>query len=385
MRHIQSLACAGIMMTMLGGTQAMAEQWPDLPVGIKLGVSARIDDTIFVGLGTAGQALYALDLNDVAAGWAERAAFIGTPTNGAASVATGGKLYVFGGNGKLAADAVSPIIYDTAYVYDPQADSWSQLDTVTPAGLSGARAMAANDGRILIAGGYNKALFDTYLHDVSTTDSKAEPEKYAAIVQDYMAQPPEFYKWNDTLLTYDPATNTWGELGENPFLPNCDVAFVDLGGDRFLLLSGEIKPGLRTDEIKTITLTESGARWEEHASLPAPLSASMQEGVAGAYAGQVGDTVLLAGGANFPGARANSEAGNWFAHDGLTKTWRDEIYALTGENWSQIGTLPEGMGYGANFSLPEGVLLVGGEDGTGAARTDVRLMRWDGSVVSFED
>lgn len=363
----------------------MAGEWPDLPVGIKAGVSARVGDTILVGLGTAGQALYALDLNNVAAGWTERAAFIGSPTNGAASVAAGGKLYIFGGNGKPTTDAVSPIIYDTAYAYDPDADTWAKLETLTPAGLSGARAMATRDGRIAIAGGYNKTLFDKYLHDVNTTDSKAEPDKYAAIVQAYMAQPPEFYQWNDTLLTYDPATNTWDDLGENPFLPNCDAAFVDLGDDRFLLLNGEVKPGLRTDEVKTIALTDTGAEWAAQASLPAPASASVQEGVAGAYAGQIGDTVLLAGGANFPGARDNSQAGKWFAHEGLTKTWRDEIYALARDSWSQVGTLPEGMGYGASFSLPEGILLVGGEDGTGTARADVRLMRWDGSAIAFDE
>ncbi|MHA6730841.1 N-acetylneuraminate epimerase [Devosia sp. A369] len=385
MTALRTLTCALVLTTAFGGTQAMAQQWPDLPVGIKSGVSAQIGDTILVGLGSAGQALYGLDLNNIAAGWTERADFIGSPTSGAASVATGGKLYIFGGNGKATPDAISPIIYDTAYVYDPAADSWSKLDTVTPAGLSGARAMATSDGRIVVAGGYNKTLFDAYLHDVATTDSKAEPEKYAALVQGYMAQPPEFYQWNDTLLSYDPASNSWGELGENPFLPNCDAAFVDLGNDRFLLLNGEIKPGLRTDEVKTITLANGAATWEAQASLPAPSSAAVQEGVAGAYAGKIGDVVLLTGGANFPGARDNSQAGKWFAHEGLTKTWRDEVYALVDGAWSQVGALPEAMGYGASFSLPEGVLLVGGEDGTGAPRADVRLMRWDGASVGFDE
>ena len=379
------LASALALSLFLGGTHAMAQDWPDLPTGIKNGISARIGNTILVGLGTAGQSLYALDLDDLAAGWRERANFVGAPTNGAASVASGGKLYVFGGNGKATPDAVSPVIHDTAYVYDLAADSWSQLDTATPAGLSGARAMASSDGRLLFAGGYNKPLFDQYLLDVSTTDAKAEPDKYAALVQGYMNQPPEFYQWNDRLLSYDPATNSWGDLGENPFLPNCDAAYVDLGNDRFLLLNGEVKPGLRTDVVKTITLDGATARWSEDPRLPAPANAGMQEGVAGAYAGRIGDTVLLAGGANFPGAREKSEAGTWFAHEGLTKTWRGEVYALSAGQWAEIGALPEGMGYGASFTLEDGILLVGGEDGTGAARPDVRLMQWDGTTLSFAD
>ncbi len=363
----------------------MTQDWPDLPTGIKNGISARIGNTILVGLGTTGQSLYALDLDDLAAGWRARADFFGAPTNGAASVASGRKLYVFGGNGKATPDALAPVIHDTAYAYDLEADSWSQLDTTTPAGLSGARAMASSDGRLLFAGGYNKTLFDQYLLDLSTTDARAEPHKYATLVQGYMNQPPEFYQWNDRLLSFDPATNSWRDLGENPFLPNCDAACVDLGDDCFLLLGGEVKPGLRTDVVKTIALDGATVRWSEDPRLPAPANARMQEGVAGAYAGRIGDTVLLAGGASFPGAREKIEAGIWFAHEGLTKTWRGEVYALSAGQWAEIGALPEGMSYGASFTLEDGILLVGGEDGTGSARPDVRLMQWDGTTLSFAD
>ena len=39
----------------LSTVTAMAgEAWPDLPVGIKNGISARVGDTAYVGLGSAG-------------------------------------------------------------------------------------------------------------------------------------------------------------------------------------------------------------------------------------------------------------------------------------------------------------------------------------------
>ena len=119
--------------------------------------------------------------------------------------------------------------------------------------------------------------------------------------------------------------------------------------------------------------------------MPAPAGEAVQEGVAGAYAAEVDGAVLVAGGANFPGARANSEAGRWFAHEGLTKTWRSEVYALTGEGWEQVGRLPQGLAYGASFSVPEGLLVVGGEDGEGNARTEVFELKWDGSAVAVVD
>jgi N-acetylneuraminate epimerase len=93
----------------------------------------------------------------------------------------------------------------------------------------------------------------------------------------------------------------------------------------------------------------------------------------------------VAGSANFAGARARAEAGRWFAHDGLTKSWRKEIYVWNGTMWTQVSQLPIGLAYGASFSTPDGVLIVGGEDERGAARPEAFLLKWDGKAVTIED
>ena len=60
-------------------------------------------------------------------------------------------------------------------------------------------------------------------------------------------------------------------------------------------------------------------------------------------------------------------------------------YALTDDGWKQAGALPQGLAYGASFSVPEGLLIVGSEDGEGNPRTDVFEVRWDGSAISVID
>jgi N-acetylneuraminate epimerase len=95
--------------------------WPDLPVGLKNGISAHIGDTIYVGLGSAGTAFYSLDLKDRAKGWVKRSAFPGPATNGAAVATSSAQIFVFSGNGKPTPDAKSPIIFYTVYRYDPAA------------------------------------------------------------------------------------------------------------------------------------------------------------------------------------------------------------------------------------------------------------------------
>lgn len=381
----RSLQAGLAVLALSTGAAMAAETWPDLPAPVKNGIAARVGDMAFVGLGSAGTDLYALDLSDPAAGWQKRASFVGPATNGAAVAVSATTIYLFSGNGKATEDARSPIIFDTVYAYDTQSDRWSKRDTKTPVGLSGAKAVSLGDGRIALVGGYNKELFDTYLAEIGAIDKEADPEGFRALVTSYMGMEPKAYRWNDKLLVYDPAANNWGSLGDNPYLPNCDPALVAEGDGRFLVMSGEIKPGLRTPEVKHVEIKGASAIWTKLADLPPALPGQQQEGVAGAYAGTVVGDVLLAGGANFVGARANAEAGHWFAHDGLKKRWRDEVYVFSGENWKVAGKLPRGLAYGASFTVPGGLLIAGGEDGEGTPRSEVFMLKWDGEQLSLQE
>lgn len=356
--------------------------WPDLPVGIKNGIGISVGDVVYVGLGSSGSGLYSLDVKDPGRGWEKKAAFIGPDTHGAAAAVSDGKIFVFSGNGKASPDARSPIIFDSVYEYDIAADRWDKVDTRAPVGLSGARALSLRDGRIAIIGGYNKELFDRYLADVADLDRERNPAEFANLVNRYMSMHPDDYHWNGRVLCYEPKMSTWSDLGQNPFLPNCDSAAVTVGENRFVVIGGEIKPGLRTPMVKSVVFGDRDCLWQRLADLPTPAADQRQEGVAGAFAGCYGEQILVAGGVNFKGSQENAAGGKWYAHEGLTKKWRDEVYTFDGKEWREIGKLPNGLGYGTSFSLPDGMLIVGGEDSEGKARTEVFAVRiLDAGVV----
>lgn len=365
-------------------TGCNAAEWPDLPVGLKNGITTKVGDVVYAGLGSAGTAFYALDLGNKGAGWQELAGFPGPAPSGAAFASSGDKIYVFSGSGKANEEAASPIIFEAVHTFDTAEGTWQKVETTTPAGLLGATALTLSDGRIAITGGYNKQLFDTYLADILGTDKEAEPEKWQKIVDDYMGMAPEAYRWNTKVLVFDPQTVTWGDMGETPYLPNTGAAAIPLEGERFLLVNGEIKPGLRTPQVKEIDLSGKTAVWREVAQVPTPLGEDLQEGLAGAYAGYTEGGPVVAGGANFKGARANAYAGQWFAHNGLAKQWVPQIFGRIHNGWVEIGSLGEGFAYGGAVDVDGGLLLVGGEDSSRTARPDVRLLKWDGSRVSIE-
>jgi N-acetylneuraminate epimerase len=96
-------------------------------------------------------------------------------------------------------------------------------------------------------------------------------------------------------------------------------------------------------------------------------------GLAAPFAGVSGGALIVAGGANFPGAMP------W---EGGQKIWHDSIYVLTRTNgeWLTGFKLPRPLGYGVSVSIPDGVLCAGGSDAR-AHFKDVFLLTWrDGKI-----
>ena len=94
-----------------------------------------------------------------------------------------------------------------------------------------------------------------------------------------------------------------------------------------------------------------------------------QIGVAGPFVGVHNGALIVAGGANFERPVWENE-----------KRWHDTIHVLTKSGndyvWTDGGTLPRAIGYGAAVSTRDGVLCIGGDDAEETFR-DVFLLSWD--------
>jgi len=110
--------------------------------------------------------------------------------------------------------------------------------------------------------------------------------------------------------------------------------------------------------------------WSQLPPLPDAL------GVAGPFAGVSGDTLLVAGGANFPGKMP------W---EGGQKIWHDDVYALTGMNshWTRVGKLPRPLAYGISVTTKTGVVCIGGSDADRHYR-DVFLLNFRNGILSVQ-
>ena len=104
--------------------------------------------------------------------------------------------------------------------------------------------------------------------------------------------------------------------------------------------------------------------WDELPPLP------NAEGVAGPFVGVHEDALIVAGGANFP------HKPRWET----VKVWHSDAYVLTREGdsfeWIAVDPLPKPIAYGCAVSTPDGVVCMGGNDGTNTF-SDVFVLCWD--------
>ncbi|MBI5771713.1 MAG: hypothetical protein HZA93_28340 [Verrucomicrobia bacterium] len=114
----------------------------------------------------------------------------------------------------------------------------------------------------------------------------------------------------------------------------------------------------------------SAPGWTQRPAYP------LAPGMAGLIAGAHGGVLIAAGGANFPGKMP------W---DGGKKVYYDEIFVIApGEKaWRTAGRLPERRAYAATVSIPDGVLVIGGENAD-TIFADTLLLRWDGKKLHTE-
>ena len=114
-------------------------------------------------------------------------------------------------------------------------------------------------------------------------------------------------------------------------------------------------------------------KWKAVAELPPSGNQSESLGVAGPFIGVSNDTLIVAGGANFPKPY-------W----GEAKIWHDDIWVLdkTGV-WHSGGKLPRPIGYGSSVTTDLGVLCMGGNDASNTY-DEVFLLTWNSATKSVQ-
>ncbi len=140
-------------------------------------------------------------------------------------------------------------------------------------------------------------------------------------------------------------------------------ALKGVSSDMLACLCSVLFVGMASSQIVAAEL-----RWEKLAPIPSSL------GVAGAFAGVSDGSLLVAGGANFPGKKP------W---EGGSKVWHDDVFVLEkpdGE-WKAAGKLPSPLGYGVALNHARGLVCAGGS-GPDRHHTATLILGWSGGRLT---
>jgi sialate O-acetylesterase len=246
---------------------ACFEELPDLPYANADMSGALCGDRIYLAGGAvngmAGNSCIYLDRPySTAIGWKHLPSFPGKarlqPV--AAAQYDGHEMcfYLFGGYYFDATQNVAPEIMTDSYKFIPSQNKWVSasgiiIDNETRA-MIGASAVPANTGKIIFTGGVDKEVF-FYDQDITRQIQQAKSAQNdslsAALTHQrlqYWLQPPAFFRFNRDVVIYHSVTDTWEKAGTLPCQGFAGAAVVK-SDDYFIVLNGEIKPGIRTNEV----------------------------------------------------------------------------------------------------------------------------------------
>lgn len=230
--------------------KAVVTSLPSLPVTADNTAATWLDGKIYVAGGNVdgvpSNALFMLDIKNLAKGWKRLADFPGNPRVQpvmAALVNAKGqpRLYLWGGfagkgnnrKASLETDGLeyNPISGKWRRIAGPKTESGEEIST------AGGTASTLPDGRIIVTGGVNKDIFLAALSNQSP---------------DYLSHPIEWYRFNSRVLVFDPLTEKWILLTEDKDTARAGATAVVLPDETIILIGGELKPRIRTPRISVI-------------------------------------------------------------------------------------------------------------------------------------
>ena len=225
---------------------AVLRALPPLPVPMEQCGWTRDGDRLYLvgGVGTTG--VYACTVGEYV--WT-KLADLPEPLVQPVAFASGGRLYVWGGfnpetlevsdKGLVIPTDSSVIPADSSVIPAEEPESpWREAPSIPDGGtFVGATGATLPDGRLVVVGGVNRAIFARALHNT--------PEDRIP----YLSKEPAEYQFRQAVYAFDPAAGAWTLLGSDPAcaLAGPGVAVRPQGG--LYVAGGELKPGVRSPKL----------------------------------------------------------------------------------------------------------------------------------------
>ena len=245
------------------------QAFPALPFPMSNMGAARVANTVYVAGGVTGDGasnkFLKLDMSQQKTqefGWEVLPDFPGDdrllPVMAAQETSDGACVFLF--SGLAVPEASDPVIHTNGLRYNPKDQTWQVLPDVQtePDGkmhllYAGSGVQSGKDKIVCMGGANYDVLLDALKREregqaAKQADNQDAYREYLEWKQFYLTRPPEWYQLNDNILLFNTSTGHWKEIGKLPF-PAIVCAAVVEWKNGWLLINGEVKPGIRTPKV----------------------------------------------------------------------------------------------------------------------------------------
>lgn len=240
---------------------------PDLPAAMDNFAAVESGKKLYVAGGNtdgmARNSVYVLDL-EKQDGWERIADFPGaTRIQPQLLRGMNGTVLLLGGfQGGSVTEA--PVLPTTVYCYDPVSVSWTEKNSLPlssvngePLAMVGGFGVNINDSTLLIGGGVDRVIFTEALdaeRQISLAREKGETIRVDSLIaakKSYLTHPVEWYAFNSDIYILHLKSNEWEYAGTFPQSARAGAGAA-MQGQTLYVVDGELKPGVRTDEVNAI-------------------------------------------------------------------------------------------------------------------------------------
>lgn len=228
------------------------EAYPSLPGTIDNFAATYFDNKLFVGGGNfngkPSNKFFVFDLTNISKGWEELPSFPGNPR--VQPIMAGGEnskgmkgIYLWGGFAGKSNERDATLNTD-GHVFDLIKNKWRQLPAPKDkygedVSTGGSAVTVLPDGRIVVIGGVNKNIF------LSALQNQAP---------DYLSHPIDWYRFNDSILVFDPKTENWSVARIDKRVARAGAGVISTPNNEIIITGGELKPRIRTSEVLKIKI-----------------------------------------------------------------------------------------------------------------------------------
>ena len=235
---------------------------PDLPEVITSASAALIGSTVYVigGLNSKGAvaSCYAIDISNKKPVWTKLPDLPQSLSHGVVVAQNDGKetcIYVIGG--RYREGEVSTFL-NTVLKYSPSQNQWEsvgEIKTTTgePFGLSAGTGVAYLDKYIVLFGGDKGIIFNQTERINNTLATMPDGIEKQALLQQkdkLLSEHPGLYR---EVLAFNTQQGNWEVIGEMPEYVQVTTTAV-WWNEKVYIPSGEVKPGIRTDDVTIVEL-----------------------------------------------------------------------------------------------------------------------------------